>query len=147
MIAKVSRGKSFSSTIRYVLGELKKPRIVFANFVEGFESNVDKIIEKFSSQAAFNHRVTKPVYHVSISPAANDSLSDANWAELTSDFIAELELNHHDAIAVIHQDTFFPNSNKLRKHLHIVVNTVGDNAKCANFLLRLLQNRKSSSAI
>ena len=135
MIGKVNRGKSFRSTLRYVLAATKKAKVVFANFVEALQGNVERIVETFNSQAVFNHRVKKPVYHVSVSPAINDSLSDADWSELASRLIDELGLTNHQAIAVLHHDTYFPQSNKLRKHLHIVVNAVGDNAKCANFLL------------
>ena len=135
MIGKVNRGQSFRSTIRYVLAATKKAKVVFANFVEALQGNVERIIETFNSQAVFNHRVKKPVYHVSVSPAINDSLSDADWSELASGLIDELGLTNHQAFAVLHHDTYFPHSTKLRKHLHLVVNAVGDNAKCANFLL------------
>ena len=135
LIGKVNRGGSFSSTIRYVLADKKKAKVVFANFVEALQDNVDNIVETFNSQAIFNHRVKKPVYHLSVSPAINDSLSEVDWSELASGLIDELGLNNHQAIAVLHQDTYFPNSNKLRKHIHRVANAVGDDAKCGNFLL------------
>ena len=135
MIGKASRGKNFSSTLRYILGSEKKAKVIFANFVEALQDNVDNIVETFNSQAIFNHRVKKPVYHLSVSPAIDDSLSDLDWSELASGLIEQLGLTNHQALAVLHQDTYFPNSSKLRKHLHIVANAVGDNAKCGNFLL------------
>ena len=133
MIGKVSRGKNFSSTIRYVLGPQKKAQVIFANLAEAFHGDVETIVDRFSNQASLNLRVKKPVYHLSISPAIDDSLSNADWSELVFELVDELELNHHQVIAAIHQDTYFPHSNKLRKHLHLVANAVGFDCQCANF--------------
>lgn len=147
MIGKVSRGSSFGSTLRYVMGAKKKAKVIFANFAEAFQSDIDAIVSSFTNQAVVNSRVKKPVYHLSISPAIDDALSDSDWAELAEGVLEKLEMVNHQAIAVMHRDTYFPNTNKLRKHLHIVANAVGDNAKCANFLLRLFQNRRLSQGV
>ncbi len=135
MIGNVSRSKSFSSTVRYVLGEAKKAKVVFGNFAQALQPKIDcdLIIKQFNDRAAFNQRVKKPVYHLSISPAVNDELTDTDWSELADKMLKSLDLNNNQAIGVLHQDTYFPNSQKVRKHLHLVVNAVDYRSKCANF--------------
>lgn len=139
MIGAIHRGKSFSSTLRYVLGEKKKPVVVFANLAEAYSPSIEPLVKAFSNHAALHNQTKSPVYHLSVSPAINDSVSARNWHELSRSILKSLNLENHQAIAVLHQDTYFPDSNCLRPHIHIVANAVGDNGKCANFFLRLLQ--------
>lgn len=135
MIGSIHRGKCFSSTLRYVLGEKKQPVVVFANLAEAYSSSIEPLITAFSNHAALHDRTSFPVYHLSVSPAIDETLSAADWHELSRSVIKALSLENHQAIAVMHQDTYFPDTNKLRPHIHIVANAVGDNGKCANFLL------------
>lgn len=135
MIGKASRAKSFAKTLNYVLNPQKKPLIVFANLAEAY-LDTQSLVTAFTNHAALpspTNKTKKPVYHLSLSPAIGDSLSKTDWHDLSRDIIKTLKLERHQAIAVMHRDTFFPDSDRLRPHIHLVANVVGDDGKCANF--------------
>ncbi len=124
MIGRAASSSSFAKTIKYVLAEAKKSKIVFGNFAEavGKTSNVDSVIYRMNQRSVLNSRVQKPCYHLKFSPAIEDAhLTEGDWAELISKLLKDLELETNQAIGVLHQDTYYPNSNKVRKHLHLVV--------------------------
>ncbi len=135
MIAKAHRGESFSQTVEYVLQEEKKPEIVYGNFPEAIASEPDvaEIARRFNNQAALNRRVEKPLYHVSISPDSTEDLNSVDWSELADDFVKKMRLESNLVLGVVHNDTYYPNTNKLRPHLHLVINTVNcQTNKCAD---------------
>lgn len=135
MIAKAHRGESFSQTVEYVLQEEKKAEIVYGNFPEAIASEPDvaEIARRFNNQAALNRLVEKPLYHVSISPDYTEDLNSVDWSELANDFVKKMRLESNLVLGVVHNDTYYPNTNKLRPHLHLVINTVNcQTNKCAN---------------
>ncbi|WP_036486854.1 relaxase/mobilization nuclease domain-containing protein [Myxosarcina sp. GI1] len=135
MIGKASRSRSFNQTLSYVLNPQKKPQIVFANLAEAY-LDTQSLVTAFTNHAALpssTNKTQKPVYHLSLSPAIEDSLTCEDWHELSRAIIKTLKLERHQAISVMHCDTFFPNSDRPRPHIHIVANVVGDDGKCANF--------------
>ena len=139
MIANITRGKSFRGVFDYLLRESKRAEIVYANLAEAF-INKTELVKKFEEHALLHKRVRQPVYHLSLSPAHGDNLSPSDWIDSVKRILTTLELNHHQAIAIMHRDTYFPDG-KSRPHLHLVVNAIGDDGLVANFLLRLFQNR------
>jgi hypothetical protein len=73
------------------------------------------------------------VYHLSVSPARGDNLSEADWGELAYNLVEQLNLKKNQAFGVIHRDTKYPDNQEVRPHLHLVVNAVNYESKCANF--------------
>ena len=140
MIANITRGKSFSNTFAYVFGEEKKAQIVWGNVPEALETRpkINSLARRFSARAS-QSRTKKPVYHVSFSPHQKDvtSFTLKLWNRLCSEFLKHMGLQDHQAIGVIHNDAVFGESNLPRPHLHLVINAVGLDGKCANFLLGL----------
>jgi len=137
VIGKIHRGSDFYDLVSYVCREEKKAQTVYGNFWEAIspESSVQSIAKKFSNQATLNRRVKKPVYHVSISPSYEEaSQMDAiGWSEIAEQFVKKMNFEQNLVIGVVHNDTYFPNTNKLRPHLHLVVNTVNIKSnKCAD---------------
>lgn len=137
MIGKIHRGTDFYDLVSYVRREEKKAQTVYGNFWEAIspESSVQSIAKKFSNQATLNRRVKKPVYHVSISPSYEEaSQMDAiGWSEIAEQFVKKMNFEQNLVMGVVHNDTYFPNTNKLRPHLHLIVNTVNVKTnKCAN---------------
>lgn len=141
MIGKISRGKSFKQAIEYVFAQKKKALLIYSNLTQGLEApaNLKPLVRAFTSHAQFYDRTEKPVYKVAISPAQGDNLSVVNWAQMCRELLSHLGLQNHQAIAVLHQDTHFPNSDLRRPHLHIIANVVGDDGRCANLFLGLSQ--------
>ncbi len=140
MIAKVSRGNNFLRLFTYLLQESKKAKVIYANLAEAYGDS-SALIAKFENHAALHQRVKKPVYHLSLSPAYGDNLSLKDWFDSVQSIMSALNVDkHHQAVAFMHQDTYFDDG-KPKEHIHLVVNAVSDYGKAANFLLRLFKNR------
>jgi Relaxase/Mobilisation nuclease domain len=67
-------------------------------------------------------RVQRPGYHISLSPEIQDTLSVKDWFSLAADFVQLLKADRHQVIAVLHDDTFYPQSSQPRVHAHFVMN-------------------------
>ncbi len=126
MIGKAASSSSFSKTIKYIFAEAKKAEVVFGNFIEAIKPklNLESLILRFNQRASLNSKVKQPCYHVKLSPAINDKLSDSDWAVLASKLLEKLEFKTNQAIGILHRDTYFPDSEKVRTHLHLVVNKI-----------------------
>lgn len=140
MIGKITRGQNFSNTFAYIFDEKKQAQLVWGNVPEVLETKpkISSLAKRFSDRAN-SSRTKKPVYHVSFSPHQEDvnCLTPKLWNCLCSEFLDFMGLRDHQAVAVIHNDAVFSKSNLPRPHLHLVVNAVNLNGKCANFLLGL----------
>ena len=126
MIGKAASTKSFNNTIQYLFKEIKQAKVVFGNFAEAVSKdiNINLIVSQFNRLSKLNPKIEKPCYHLKFSPAFDDSLTEEVWSELCSELLDELDLKNNQAIAVLHRDTKYPNSDKIREHLHIVVNKI-----------------------
>jgi len=69
------------------------------------------------STAAQNHRVERPVYHVSINWHPDDHPTPEEMAHAADRLLGDLGLRDHQALLVAHNDTAHP-------HVHIMVNRV-----------------------
>ena len=137
MIGKINRGTDFYGLVSYVFQDEKKAQRVYGNFWEAIapELNIKGIAKQFSNQAALNRRVKQPVYHVSISPSYEEAsqLDAIGWSEVAEKFVEMMNFDQNLVMGVLHHDTYFPNTNKLRPHLHLIINTVDvATTKCSN---------------
>ena len=136
MIGKISRGSSFSSAIEYAFAAKKKAVLVYANMVEALESatNLKPLIKAFDRQANFySQKTANPVYKVAFSPPEGTILAQTDWHQLCANFLKEFNLEGHQAVAVMHQDTYYPGTKTPRNHIHLIVNAVSAVGQVGNF--------------
>jgi uncharacterized protein len=126
MIGTVNTTESFQATLRYVARERSKR--IYANFSAGTSEDVNAMAKQMEVRAESSDRVEKPCYHISISPAPDDELSQGEWAGFTRDFLHEMHLGDRQAVGWLHHDAQFPDGSP-RPHLHLVVNRVGEVGK------------------
>lgn len=67
-------------------------------------------------------KTAKPLYHVSISPKADEHLTDEQWQETADRLAAALGMEGHQRLIVLH--TKAGASGELRQHAHVVFNRV-----------------------
>ena len=136
MIGKISRGSSFSSALEYVFAAKKKAVLVYSNMVEALESasTLKPLIKAFERNANFyGQKTANPVYKVAFSPPEGTILAPTDWHQLCSNFLREFNLEGHQAIAVMHRDTYYPGTNTPRHHIHLIVNAVSAVGKVGHF--------------
>ena len=129
MIGAIASDKSFKSTLKYIFKEEKKVKVVYGNFPEAIDAvrddgNLKLLIEQFEQLTKNKPNIKKPCYHLKFSPAINDNLTYEDWSELSGKLLEELDLNGNQAIAVLHRDTLYPDSERVREHLHLVINKI-----------------------
>lgn len=138
MIGKITRCMSFQQAVEYAFSKTGA-EVVYTNISEAFnaEDNPKPLIAAFDHHAGLHDRTTKPVYKIAVSPAKGDRLTPLDWSNLCKDLMTHLGMIYHQTVAVLHRDTYYPNSDERRDHIHIIANAVSDEGECANFFLGL----------
>ncbi|MGB3401150.1 MAG: relaxase/mobilization nuclease domain-containing protein [Microcoleaceae cyanobacterium] len=129
MIGKVTRNASFNRIAQYITG---KPgaEILLENVPEG--NTVAQKAAAMQFVAARNHRVKRPAYHLSLSPAESDNLSRRDWMLFCNQVLDELGFKDNQVLVGLHHDVKYPNSEKTRTHAHLLINLVNDAGKCSS---------------
>lgn len=123
MIGNVTRSSSFNSTIAYASS---KGRKVFTTIP------VRDVAGEMEDKAA-GGRTKKPCYHLSLSLGPDDRhIDDFEWVSATRMTLEQMGWDDRDFAVYLHEDTQFPDSDKVRPHAHIVLNLVGDDGKTAD---------------
>lgn len=138
MIGKVGIGKSFRGCIQYLFngrlqenGELQlleaanKNAVVIAyNMCYG---NPKQLVRDFIEVCKLNSKVSKPVFHFSLSFALGDAgkLDLQDKAEIAEKLAKEFNLKNNQYLVIAHKDTG-------HEHLHIVANRIGFDGKTAS---------------
>lgn len=118
MIGKITKGRSFSGLIKYVLGK-EDARLLYS---EGIltESNMD-INNSFYLQAKMNPRLKIKVGHISLSfsPRDKERFTDELMIGIAQEYLRDMGITDTQYIIVRHQDREHP-------HCHIVYNRVSN---------------------
>ncbi len=133
VIAKVKTVDNIHRVVRYVLVDrTPNAQRIYTNIAAAFETEADaprtvadRISDEFIETADLNPKVSRPYYHISLSPDKADNLSLGEWRSFSRDFLDEMGLRDHQAVAYLHEDTTFPDGSR-RPHLHFVINLINE---------------------
>lgn len=121
----IGKGKAISHTkasIEYGWNQEKDAQVVFKQNLAG--ETPDEVTQEFKIIQSMNEKCNRNTFSFVISPTIEDgkqlSLNELN--QVTKEFVNNLKLNDHQAIAFIHQD-------KAHKHVHLYVNRIGFDGK------------------
>lgn len=128
MISKVIKpAKSFSRVCRYLLEKRQEARLILAEGVRDYDYR--KMAEDFDLQASENPNLSSPVLHIILAFPPGEDLQDEKLAEIAREYLRELDIIKTQYVVVSHRE-------KEHKHLHIVLNRVGNDGRTIkdNFL-------------
>ena len=122
MIAKLSKGGSFSRAVQYIFGPGKGADCLAGMGV--LFKDTPSIIRGFERQAAQNPRVSKPVGHVVLSFSPRDAarLNNRLLLSIAVEYLDRMGIKDTQLIIVRHRDREHP-------HLHILFNRVGNDGR------------------
>ena len=113
-------GRSIShtgSSIQYGWNHNKEAKVVYKKNLVG--ENPKEVTEEFSIIQSMNFNCKKNTFSFIISPTIEDGkkMELKDLKNVTTEFIKELKLEEHQAIAFVHND-------KEHKHIHLYVNRI-----------------------
>ncbi|HEY9796726.1 MAG TPA: relaxase/mobilization nuclease domain-containing protein [Leptolyngbyaceae cyanobacterium] len=119
MIGKTVKGNGFGGVLRYVF---EKP---FAQYIGGNMTNSTPraLASEFRAIASHNHRVKRPVAHISLSPSPEEELSELKALDFAMAYLDKIGVADCQWVMVRHSDTQ-TNDDRPRPHFHIVANRV-----------------------
>ncbi len=130
MIGKIMIGKSFRGCINYCMENKKqqtsediskKNRAEVLLFNQCF-GNTKELIQQFNETSQLNHKLSKPVLHITLSLAPGERLEKNKLVDLVQDCAILFGFENNQFIAITHNDTG-------HQHLHIVANRIGFDKK------------------
>ena len=115
MIGNVTCGASFSGLGTYLM---KDPdRVAWTRTRHLASRDVREVVHEMRATANLSSRCMKPVYHVSLSFAAEDQPTSAHMEAACDAVLQDLGLQEHQVQMVAHNDTAHP-------HVHMMINRV-----------------------
>jgi hypothetical protein len=117
MIAKIIKGQCFAGVVNYILDQKKGTELLN---IEGLRlKNKDTITESFGQQSELNSRISKPVYHISLSFSAKDKefLSNEMMVDIAKQYMNRMNICDTQFLIARHFDKEHP-------HIHLVINRV-----------------------
>lgn len=127
MIGKVTRNANFHRIAMYIFSQPGASKLI-ENVPEG--RTIDQKAAAMQLVASRNHRVKRPAYHLSLSPAEGDRLSRGDWALFCNQVLQELGFWGNQVLIGLHHDVKYPGSDQTRTHAHLLINLVDDSGKC-----------------
>ncbi len=120
MIAKINSGASIFGAFSYNLDkveELNASVLYTNNMIEDFTSgaaiSMRNAMLSFEMHLLANRKTLKPVVHISINPALEDTLNDEQYISLVSDYMQQMGYKDQPYIVFKHNDID-------REHIHVV---------------------------
>ncbi len=120
MVAKISHGASLYGALAYNFGKVAEgtASILTSYRVIGSQGDpsadgIHLAMRSFENYLLANQRTEKPVLHIALSPAPEDSLTDGQLARLAESYMQKMGYGDQPYIAYKHTDTH-------NVHLHIV---------------------------
>ncbi|MFI3294093.1 MAG: relaxase/mobilization nuclease domain-containing protein [Rikenellaceae bacterium] len=119
MMAKITKGKSFSGLVKYVMDDKKSANMIDSNGVR--IRDLAAMAQSFEMQSEMNRRVTKPVGHISLDFSQQDwkKLDDALMAKIAREYMMKMGILDTQYIVGRHHD-------KMHPHCHIIFNRVNN---------------------
>jgi Relaxase/Mobilisation nuclease domain len=142
MIGSISLGKSFYHCISYCLEDKrqlteeekislsKSEGLQHSNRAEVLEynkcfGNKYELAEQFKDVRKLSKRVEKPVLHMSLRLAPEETLTRQQFTEIGRALAKEFGVYDNQFLTILHKDT-------RQQHIHLVANRVGYNGKAAS---------------
>ena len=124
----IGKGKAISHTkgsIEYGWNQEKDAEIVYKQNLAG--DTPKDVTEEFKIVQSMNERCEKNTFSFILSPTIEDGekLDINGLNKITNEFIKDMKLENHQAIAFVHND-------KKHKHIHLYVNRIDFNGKAFN---------------
>nr|WP_320117459.1 relaxase/mobilization nuclease domain-containing protein [uncultured Marinifilum sp.] len=122
MIAKIVKGQDFAGVVNYILDKKKGTELLDS---EGLRlKNKETMIESFRQQSELNPRISKPVYHISLSFSAKDKWFLANelMVNIARQYMCRMNICETQFLIARHFDKEHP-------HIHLVINRVDYHGK------------------
>lgn len=124
----IGKGKAISHTkesISYGWNQEKDAEIVLKQNLAG--ETPKEITDEFKTIQSMNDNCEKNTFSFVISPTIEDgkNLNSEKLNKITDEFLKDLKLENHQAIAFVHND-------KSHKHIHLYVNRIDFNGKAYN---------------
>jgi hypothetical protein len=113
MIAKQVQGSDFKKVLDYVHNK-SGARLIGSNMVG---KDPERLTDEFRISSDLRKRVTKCVYHASISVSPAQKLSDRQWVEIARAYLRGMEFDGNQYVIYRHTDT-------QHDHIHIVANRI-----------------------
>lgn len=123
-------GKSFRGCLLYCLNDkIKKQEeeVIFKNRAEVIMynkcfGNQKELIQQFNEVRQLNLKLSKPVFHITLSFANGEYLNENKLALISEACAKEMGFENNQFVSVAHKDTN-------HQHLHIVANRIGFDKK------------------
>ncbi|PSF33344.1 relaxase [Aphanothece hegewaldii CCALA 016] len=113
MIAKQVQGSNFGKVLNYVHHK-SGARLIGSNMVG---QDPESLANEFQIASDLRKRVTKCVYHASLSVSPSEQLSDRRWVEISRAYLKGMEFNGSQYAIYRHTDTE-------HDHIHIIANRI-----------------------
>ncbi len=113
MIGKHVKGTSFRGLLNYLFGK-EGARQIGGN-MEG--TNPRELAAEFGISRRLNPKVSRAVYHASLSLAHNEHLDDDTWDEITQKYLQEMGFEMNQYVVVRHID-------RTHEHAHIAASRI-----------------------
>jgi Relaxase/Mobilisation nuclease domain len=122
MIAKQIKGRGFRGLLEYVENKEESERI--GGNMSG--RNPRELAAEFKFSRQLNPKVERAVYHVSLSLAPGEYLSDEQWNEISLSYLTSMNFHNNQYVVYRHGD-------KDNDHIHIVASRISlDDGRCVH---------------
>ena len=122
MMAKITKGGSFSITANYIVDSKKLTQIITC---EGLRmKDMQSIVESFEMQASMNPRISKMAGHISLNFSKHDKerLSNEMMTKIAIEYMTKMNIVNTQYLIGRHFDKEHP-------HIHILYNRVDNNGR------------------
>jgi hypothetical protein len=132
MIGKIKTGKGFGGCIRYCLEDKKmkldKSQTMMQNRAEVLHynncfGNKQKLIQQFNEVRKLNPKQSRPVLHITLNFAENESLPKHRLCAIAEQCAKEFGFENNQYLLVEHRDT------QSHQNIHIVANRINFEGK------------------
>ena len=122
MIAKIIKGQDFKGMINYIVDQDKSARLIASCGIR--TKSVDAIIQSFEDQAQLNNRVSKPVGHIVLSFAKQDTekITEGLMVKIAKEYLEKMGITNTQYMIGRHFDKEHP-------HCHIAFNRINNEGK------------------
>jgi hypothetical protein len=122
MIAKQRKGRGFRGLLEYVENKEEASRI--GGNMSG--QNPRELAAEFKFSRQLNPNVERAVYHVSLSLAPGEYLSDEQWNEISDRYLRKMNFHNNQYVVYRHGD-------RENDHIHIVASRISlDDGRCVH---------------